>query len=178
MSIILSTLMHFLLLPEGVVAAPRPVAARLICVVTDNGRPSEGIVRVLKRKAVVARGSCTAPLSVPAGDYRVEVEYPGALDKPRRTLSWKAAPGSTGRLEAEFETGLLHVMPLRQGGAGPINFHIQHEGRALASLPAGPAVRLSAGTYTVSVDGPKGQPVVFRGVHVAPAARRTLVVGP
>ena len=59
---------------------------QIVCTITDNGSPGRGTIVVEENGRKVAAGSCSGPLSVPAGKYEATVRLEGVVDNPAKTV--------------------------------------------------------------------------------------------
>ena len=149
--------------------------AHVDCSPTENGKPASGTLRVLDGDREVAKGSCGKGADVPAGAYEVVVALDGAADAPDHRERLTLTAGQARKVAARFETGELLVEVSRGGRRGVATVKVLRAGKAVATLSAGVASRLSTGTYSVEVES-RGEKRTFETVTVSAGERRAISV--
>lgn len=136
-------------------AAPSALAAapgRVTCTVTENGNAAQGMIRVEKDGAEVAKGACDGQaVTVPAGTYQVRLQLDGVLDGPEQRQELTVKAGEAIGAQADFATGTLEVRIERKGRRAAGMAIIRRDGKQVGTLGGGVAAHLSAGTYEVVV---------------------------
>jgi hypothetical protein len=153
-------------------ATAQAQSAEIRCNVTENGAPARGSLVAEQSGKRVGSGSCTTPLTVPPGKYRVTVNLDGALDHPSRTVEVEASAGKTVPVAVDFQTGVLEVRIETKGQRGTGLVTVNRGSKRVGTLGSGVAARLSVGSYEVVVklDGREQRyPVDLR-----PGQRRTI----
>jgi hypothetical protein len=121
------------------------------CKITDNGSPGRGTIVVEQNGRKVAAGSCSGPLSVPAGKYDATVRLEGVIDNPAKTLPVEVLAGKTAAVVAGFETASVEVRIEAKGQRGTAIVAVNRGAKRIGTLGAGVAARLSAGSYEIVV---------------------------
>jgi hypothetical protein len=129
--------------------APAPRPGLLRCVAEDNGVPGDASVELLQNGRSVARGSCSNPISVPAGAYTAVVTLEGVLDRPRQSVPVMVGEGAESIARASFRTAILEVRFTDQGATAYGIAEVRRGGVVVGTLGNGVAARVSAGTYQV-----------------------------
>lgn len=154
----------------SVAAAP---SARIDCEIRENGKPSLGSFRLLAGDTQIAKGSCGRPQDVPAGAYDILLSLDGAVDAPLAKQRVDVRVGELTKAQASFETGEILVELTRDGRRTVGTIRLLRNKEPVATLTAGVANRVSAGTYSVEIES-RGTRRVLEGVSVARGARRSL----
>ena len=126
-------------------------SGEILCSLTENGAPARGTAAAEQNGKAVAAGSCGAPLSVPAGKYRVTVRLDGALDNPSRSVDLEVKAGKSAPLNIDFKTGVLEVRIESKGQRGTGIVTVNRGSERIGTLGSGVAAHLSAGQYEVVV---------------------------
>jgi hypothetical protein len=168
-----ASLVLALCLLAGPATAQAP--AHLDCAPLENGKPASGSFRVLAGDREVARGSCGKGADVPAGAYEVVVALDGVADAPDQRERVTASAGQKRSVAVRFETGELLVEVSRGGRRGVATVKVMRGDKAVATLSAGVASRLSTGTYSVVVES-RGEKRSFETVTIASGERRAISV--
>jgi len=135
----------------GPARAAEGQSAQIRCMVTENGAPARGTFGIEQNGRTAGGGSCGAPISVPAGKYKVTVRLDGALDNPAKTIEVEAETGKVTPVSVDFQTGVLEVRieARKQGGTGIVV--VNQGNKRIGTLGSGVAARLSAGSYEIVV---------------------------
>lgn len=148
-------------------------SARVDCEVQENGKASLGSFRLLAGDTQIAKGSCGRPQEVPAGSYDLLVSLDGAADAPIFKQHVDARVGELTKATASFETGEILVELTREGRRTMGTIKLLRGKESVATLTAGVASRVSAGTYSVEIES-RGTRRVLDAVTVARGERRSL----
>ena len=134
-------------------AAPAAQAqqGQVACRITENGGAATGTAIVRQNGREIATGSCSAPISVPAGTYDVTLRLDGALDRPEQTRRVTVAGGQTANAAADFSTAILEVRITANGRNAAGMAVITRNGQRIGTLGSGVPAHISAGTYDVVV---------------------------
>jgi hypothetical protein len=123
----------------------------------------------------IAQGSCGRALEIAPGTYTAVVVLDGAADAPESRQRVEAKAGQLTMARASFETGEILIEATRDGRRGVASVKLRKDGQERATLSAGVASRVSAGTYDVEVES-RGTRRVISAVTVSRAERRTVSV--
>jgi hypothetical protein len=163
-------------------AAPRatgPGSVTVAAVIDGKNVPAQ--VRVLDASgAVQAEEAAGAPITLPAGDYRVEVSITDAqamVDKPTQSRPLTLRAGQNTQLEESFRWAKISMNVISGGRSTPgAVVKLLREGQVVAEFKSGaPPVAVTPGRYEADVLL-KGSSVRVKGLQFPAGATQTVPV--
>ena len=130
-------------------SAPRNGTLR--CAVDENGVSAPASIEVRQGTRVVASASCANAITLPAGSYTAIVTLETAIDRPTRTLSVSVPGDAEAIARASFATAILEVRFTAGGNSTSGIAIVRQGGRDIGTLGSGVPVRISAGTYDLTL---------------------------
>jgi hypothetical protein len=164
---------------------PEPARASGPGTVTLTARVDESTVpatvRILDEAGEVTREAASGePISLPAGDYRVEISItdPKALaDKPTQARQLLVQPGENPPIEARFRWAKVTLNVLVGGRAQPgAKVTLLRDGEPVAEMKSGaPPAAITPGRYEADVQL-KGSIIRVKGLQFPEGATQTVPV--
>jgi len=128
----------------------------LLGLVTDNGRTSDGAVRVMRGAKKVALGDTGQEISLPAGFYEVVLELRTAANFATRSKKVWVEPGKTTRVKQAFKTGKIQARITQDGKAieATVRLSLPLAADFFNFFEAPGPVALTPGRYNVTIEAP------------------------